>query len=88
MTVTQGGTRTHNLANGLPCSNQLATESPGNSEDNRNLDLVTLLEEGGALSCSVNTLALPSETERVHLIVRNSRILSSKMCSVFMVNLY
>ena len=24
VTVTQGGTRTHNLANGLPCSNQLS----------------------------------------------------------------
>ena len=30
VTVTQRGTRTHNLANGLPCSNR-ATESPGNS---------------------------------------------------------
>ena len=24
MTVTQGGTQTHDLANGLPCSNQLS----------------------------------------------------------------
>ena len=30
--VTQGGTQTNNLANGLPCSNQLSyTESPSNS---------------------------------------------------------
>ena len=28
--MTQRGTRTHNLANGLPCSNR-TTESPGNS---------------------------------------------------------
>ena len=30
MTVTQGGTQTHDLANGLPCSNRV-TESPSNS---------------------------------------------------------